>query len=61
MSARIREDLLARTCAFARAQGEQPTGGALDELIEMCAAATASSSAEVRRIYDRDLRVWDAV
>lgn len=61
MTARIRTDLAARLLAHVQLHGEDATGGALDELIEQTAAATGSDSADVRRVYERELRIAEAI
>jgi len=53
----IHDDLLDRIQAHARDHGCLPEGGDLDALIEMTAAATRTSSAEVRQVHDQHLRV----
>ena len=61
MTARIRTDLAARLLAHVQRHGKDATGGALDELIELTAAATGFDSADVRRIYERELRIAEAI
>jgi hypothetical protein len=61
MTPRIRDDLSARLLAHVSLHGEDPTGGTLDDLIEQTAAATGSDSADVRRVYERDLRIMEAI
>lgn len=61
MTARIRDDLSARLLAHVALHSEEATGAALDELIEQTAAATGSDSADVRRVYERELRISEAI
>lgn len=59
MPHRIRSDLATRLLAHTTLHGEDPSGGALDELIEQTAAATGTDSADVRRVYERELRITE--
>ena len=61
MTPRIRDDLAARLLAHVALHGEDPTGSALDDLIEQTAAATRTDSADVRRVYERELRIAEAI
>lgn len=59
MTIRIRSDLADRILTHVAIHGADPTGGALDELIEQTAAATGSDSTDVRRVYERELRITE--
>lgn len=61
MTARIRADLAARLLAHVQRHGRDASGGTLDELIEQTAASTGSDSADVRRVYERELRIAEAI
>ncbi|RRH72026.1 hypothetical protein [Falsigemmobacter faecalis] len=61
MTDRIKSSLLDCIQAYARAHGSLPEGGDMDAICETVAATHSTSSSEVRKVYDRDLRVWDAV